>query len=93
MAELIIRDEELVAQLNAIAEREQRSVEEVLGDLLARDSALLNDPKSGTFGMLVKSALEMELPFKPSDTSERSREILNTEYADYLKRRMDEQSS
>lgn len=92
MTELVIRDERIAWQLLDIARRENRSVEAVLDDLLADYQPDTERPKPGTFAALAHSAREANIRTEyPVDTSERSREILNTEYADYLKRRMDEQ--
>ncbi len=97
MAELLIRDEHIAWRLLDIAQREQRSVEDVLDSLLANypsESEAQETPK-GTFAALNWAAEQagIGLDAEPTDTSERSREILETEYADYLKRRMHEQSN
>jgi hypothetical protein len=92
MAELVIRDERIAWQLLDIARRENRSVEAVLDDLLADYRPETEQPKPGTFAALAEAARRANLRSEhPVDTSERSREILHSEYAEHLKRRMDEQ--
>ncbi|MEO8610640.1 MAG: hypothetical protein ABI690_22270 [Chloroflexota bacterium] len=97
MAELVIRDEHLAWQLFDIAQRENRSVEAVLESLLAEHypKSSNDEPSPGSFAALNLSAQKAGIgrDAASTDTSERSREILETEYADYLKRRMDEQSN
>ena len=78
--------DELGLRLRELAEERNLSVEELLRAMLdrydiKRDGATLAD--------LARVALEANLSSEhPVDTSARSREILNTEYADYLKRRL-----
>lgn len=95
MAELIIHDERIAWRLLDIARRENRSVEDVLDILLRKYAAEESEgePTPGSFAMMAQSALKADLRSTPTDTSERSREILAGEYADYLKRRMNEQSN
>jgi hypothetical protein len=92
MVDLVIRNEQLAWKLLSIAQRENRSVESVLAALLARyDTEFEGRPALGTFAMLAQSAQEADIRSDmPTDTSERSREILENEYADYLKRHMNE---
>ena len=68
--------------LQHIASQENRSVEDVLENLLA-----LYQPQPGTLAELAQSARKADIHTGKTDTSDRSREILRTEYADYLKRR------
>lgn len=98
MAQLLIQDEGIAWRLLDIARRESRPVEAVLESLLEHyepTAPIVEDePQPGTFAALAAAARRANLSSpEPVDTSERSREILNTEYADYLKRRMDEQQS
>jgi hypothetical protein len=92
MAELIIRSERLAFRLLEIARREQRSVEEMLEQWLEEhepDAAQV--PTPGSSEALLASALAADIASAEAvDTSARSREILETEYTDYLKRRLDE---
>ena len=96
MADLIIHDEDVAFRLLEIARREERPVEAVLKSMLAQYRESESDdsePKPGTLAMLAKKAVEANIRSgNPVDTAVRSREILNEEYADYIRRRMDEQS-
>jgi hypothetical protein len=87
MVELVIRDEQLASKLFDIARHEQRSVEEVLQTLIAEHYGSDESPFPGSSAELAQSALNADIHSEPRDTSSRSREILQTEYADYLKRR------
>jgi hypothetical protein len=79
--------EEVAQRLNDLAKEQDSSVGELLTKLLNR-YAPENPP--GSLVEMAQNARDAGLASKdPIDTSERSREILNTEYADYLKRRMD----
>ena len=95
MEALIIKDETIATRLRDIAEQEERTVEEVIGSMLdtyrgGRETSAAPEP--GSFAMLAKSAQEAGIQSEATDTSERSREILSTEFADYLRRRIDEQA-
>ena len=76
---------DLAHRLEELAEERSSSVEDLIRSLLERDK-----PKKQrmTLADLAEIAVSAGLASaEPVDTSERSREILNTEYADYLKRR------
>jgi hypothetical protein len=92
MAELIIRSERLAFRLLEVARREQRSVEDVLEQLLDEHklkSDVIQVP--GSSEALLASALAANIAStREVDTSARSREILETEYAESLQRRLDE---
>ncbi|MDX2138630.1 MAG: hypothetical protein SF123_11095 [Chloroflexota bacterium] len=92
MAELIIRSERLASRLLKVAQREQRSVEEMLEQWLEEhDTEFGEMPASGSSEALLASALAAGIESSGEvDTSARSREILETEYAEYLQRRLDE---
>jgi DNA polymerase III delta prime subunit len=94
METLIIKDEDIATRLRDIAEQEERTVEEVLGSMLkAYTSRSAGTVEAGSLAMLARSAVEANIQSDHVvDTSTRSREILRTEFADYLKRRIDEQS-
>jgi len=47
----------------------------------------------GSLAALARNALEADIHTGTTDTAERSREILNTEFADYLKERMNRDAS
>jgi hypothetical protein len=80
--------ENLAIRLHAIAAQQQRSPEAVLDQLLTDYETRIQLPakrKKGTFAALVQSALDTDIRSdKPVDTASRSREILSTEYVDYL---------
>jgi hypothetical protein len=95
VADLLIRDERIAWRLLDIAQRENRSVESVLDTLLDYYPTVQPEEtaQETPFAMWAKAAEDANIHSSgPVDTSERSREILNTEYADYLKRRLNEQS-
>jgi hypothetical protein len=87
--------EEVMEQLQAIAEREQRSPAEVVADLLKQyPTTVESTVEPGSMKALGLAARRARIGAnsEPTDTSERSRDILHNEFADYLKRRMDEQN-
>ncbi len=95
MAELIIRSERVVRKIEKFAERENLTVEAALESMMDQfsvdEDGQADEPALGTLGALAKAAERANLHSDPTiDTAEHSREILNTEFADYLKRRMDE---
>jgi hypothetical protein len=78
----LVLPEELVAELEALAKSEAMSPAELLAKLLELAKA---PPIPGTLAALAESALMNPIPSKhPVDTSERSREILETEFAKHL---------
>ena len=101
MADLVVHSENIARRLLDLARRENRSVEAVLETLLDTYSPEEpsetegSEPQPGTFAALAKSAEEAGIRSdKPVDTASRSREILNAEFADYVRRnQQDEQSS
>ncbi len=97
MPDLIIHDSKIADRLREIAERDNRSVEDVIANLLEQFELQHTDtpdpnetevPPAGTLAALAKVAREVRFKTDQSDISERSREILNTEYAQYLLDRM-----
>jgi len=95
MADLVIHDD-LAKRLREIARRQNQTVEEMLTAIVEQYKSSVGDemPIPGTPAALAASARRAGLRSpQPVDTSERTKEILNSEYADYLKRRMDEQSN
>lgn len=81
---------DLSKRLGEIAKREEIEVDELLRDLLARfeDNCVAKPKRRATTTDFARNALAAGLSSPhPVDTAERSREILNTEFADYLKRR------
>ena len=100
MSDLIISDPQIADRLRAIAERENRSIEQMLAVLLNRfesigkppmdDSMTVPDevPPERTLSAFAKVVREMGVETGQTDIVDRSREILNTEYADHLHARM-----
>lgn len=81
----------IAKRLEQLAEQEQTNVGDIVERLLRQYTP---KPPSGSLADLAQSALELGLESEQSvDTAERSREILNTEYADYIKKRMDSESN
>jgi hypothetical protein len=90
--------EQTVAQLTRIAQEHQQSLDEAVVSLLKNVptpevpevSHDENIPRPGTMGALIKAAREANIRGKESNVAERSREILNKEFPEYLWRRMQE---
>lgn len=79
--------EHIARRLTRLAELKGVSVGDYLERLMDQSEA---EPPPGSLAQLAKLAQEANLASEHTvDTAERSREILNTEYADYLKDRMD----
>ncbi|MBZ0305744.1 MAG: hypothetical protein K8I82_06720 [Anaerolineae bacterium] len=79
--------EDIVRRLEKLAQQEDATVGDVLENLLNR---YMPEPQSGSLADMARNAREASLSSpQPVDTAERSRSILNTEFADYLKGRMD----
>ena len=76
---------QLAEKLQAIAKRQNSTPEAVLTQLLTEYESRA-DESAGSFAALAKSAMSAGIHGnKPVDTAARSREILNSEYSDYLK--------
>ena len=91
MADLMIPDA-LANRLRDLAQRENRSVADVLETMIEQYEPAA-EPETEEMAenpllLMVQMAEEANLPFSETDVAERSREILNTEYADYLLKRM-----
>lgn len=94
--------EDISLQLAEMAQRQNEEIDELLRNMIKRyvtegntaDGSVESDRRYATWGDLLKSAHEAGLASpEPVDTAARSREILQTEYADYLvKRRLDNDS-
>jgi hypothetical protein len=77
----------LAERLEAVAQEQGSSVADLLTNWLNRYAA--NSP-AGSLAEMAENAREAALASaQVVDTAEKSREILQSEYADYLKRRMD----
>ncbi len=84
---LINIPEDVAQRLQQLAARENTSVGDLLKTLLNRYTA---ESSSGTLADLAQNAREAGLASSQQvDTAKHSREILNTEFADYLKQRID----
>ncbi|MCY3864862.1 MAG: ribbon-helix-helix protein, CopG family [Chloroflexi bacterium] len=82
--------EDLALRLEELAKRNDADVGDLLRDLLARyeDERAAKQKRWATGADFARNAKAAGLASpEPLDTSARSREILNTEFADYLKRR------
>lgn len=88
----------LIEKLQRIAEVEHRPVEAVLESLIEQYPLIVPDteeadsdvPPLGTLARLAYEARKVGFESGETDTSERSREILEKEFADYLLRRMED---
>jgi hypothetical protein len=79
--------EDVAQRLNQLAQQEGASVGDLLKSLLDRYTA---PAPSGSLADMAHNARATGLTSgQQVDTAQQSREILNTEYADYLKQRMD----
>ena len=78
--------DEVGLHLKELAEERELTVEELIRAMLDRFD--VKRRKGVTLADFAKMAIEAGLSSaEPVDTADRSREILNTEYADYLKQR------
>lgn len=85
---LINVPEDVAKRLEALAEKQGSSVGDLLETMLNRYAP---ESPAGSMAELAQNAREAGLASAhPVDTAEHSREILSTEFADYLKRRMDD---
>ncbi len=88
--------ESLVQRIQAAAARKGQSPADLLGDLLTEVEDHTSEVPGtvaapGTLDALIEVAERTDLGSTDAvDTSIRSREILHTEFADYLKRRMEQ---
>lgn len=94
MSDIVIPDGKLTRKLREYARRENRSVEEVLESLLEKygePEAEEKKPKPGSFAVLAASALKANLASETEvDTSDRTKEIMKAEYANHVRRKLDE---
>ena len=82
--------EDVALRLEELAEQDDADIGDLLRALLARYEAERDDKakRRATGADFARNAKAAGLASpEPVDTSARSREILNTEFADYLKRR------
>lgn len=84
--------EDIALRLEALAEQNDADINDLLRDMLARYEAdcETDDKRWATLADMARHAKELNMSSpEPSDTAGRSREILNTEFADYLQSRID----
>ena len=78
----------LAEKLARIAERDQLSLDTVVENFLERHVEDSNQPAPpGTLAALLQAADEADLYSGYTDAADRSREILHTEYGEYLRRK------
>ena len=78
--------DEVGLHLEKLAQERNQTIEELICAML--DNFDISRRKGATLADFAKMAIEAGLSSaEPTDTAERSREILNSEYADYLKQR------
>src|SRR5205823_9802183 len=81
-------------RLQQLAQRTNRSVEEILEEALdsylggERKTVSTDEPPLGSFARMAWVAEQYPIEVGATDISERSREILQNEYADYLLKRL-----
>lgn len=84
--------EDIALRLEALAKSKDADISELLRDMLAsyQDKGDADEKKWATLADLARHAKELNMASPaPVDTAGRSREILNTEFADYLQSRID----
>ena len=84
--------EDVALELEKLAKRNDAEVGDLLRDMLARyeDDSDNNEKQWATLADMARHAKELNMASpEPVDTAGRSREILNTEFADYLQSRID----
>jgi predicted transcriptional regulator len=94
MVSLMIQiSDDLLERLKDIAQNEQKSVEELAASLIEQQITPEYDESRDPLLMIARAAEEAGLSSGQDDIAERSREILNTEFPDYLMRRLREQGN
>ena len=84
--------EDVALQLEELAKRNDAGIGDLLRDMLARyaNDSENNEKRWATLADMARHAKELNMASpEPVDTAGRSREILNTEFADYLQSRID----
>jgi hypothetical protein len=85
---------QLADKLNRLAEREQKTVDEMAEAILEHQMTLLNltdKPRLGSGAALLKSALEADI--HAGDLAGKSREILEKDFPKYLRGRIEDQNT
>jgi hypothetical protein len=90
--------DELAEQLRELAAREGRSVEDVVRDMIEHYPPARNSDEDkeqeeeeappGSTAAFIKAALAADIHLEDDDLASRSREILDTEFPEYLRQRM-----
>ena len=94
MVDLVIRiSENVFAQLEEKALEAQKPVEEVAAALIEQNLEYHYNEEHDPFLLFAKAADEAGLQSQHGDISERSRDLLQTEFPDYLTNRLREQDS
>jgi hypothetical protein len=90
MADLILSGE-IADKLRDLAQRKGRTVEDVVEDMLEHYPPAQEDEAtpSGSMAAFMKAALAADIHLEEDDLASRSREILDTEFVEYLKQRLD----
>ena len=84
--------DDIATRLKQLAAQNDADINDLLRDMLARYEAdcETGDKRWATLADLARHAKELNMSSpEPGDTAGRSREILNTEFADYLQSRID----
>ncbi|MCA0454707.1 MAG: hypothetical protein LCI00_12110 [Chloroflexi bacterium] len=89
---------QLADKLTRLAAREHTTVDKVLERLLEPENAeempsTIAHPRPGSGAALLKFALEADINGDADNLAENSREILNNEFPEYLRQRVEEQNS
>jgi hypothetical protein len=94
MVDLVIRiSDDLFAQLEEKALEAQKPVEEVAAALIEQNLDYHYDEERDPFLMFAQAADEAGLKSERGDISERSRELLQIDFPDYIKSHLQEQDS
>jgi hypothetical protein len=101
MADLILTGK-VADKLRDLAERQGRTAEAVVEEMIqhyppaqeveATEEQQGKEPRPGSGTALLKSALAANIRTRNSDTAARSREILDKEFPEYLRQRMNRPS-
>ena len=79
--------QDIALRLEELAKQQDSEIGDLLRDMIERYAA---DKQWATLADMARHAKELNMASpEPVNTAERSREILNTEYADYLKSRIE----
>ena len=88
--------EDLLQKLNDLARHEGRSVDDLVEELLSRyatEPDTVEQYREGSLARLAAAGRDMPPLDAPDNVAELADDILNTEFADYLKERMNHDAS